>query len=616
MITVIMYFLPLFAAVFSYAARIAVARESRESEVMVPMRDGVKLHTVVVMPREGHEGFSESGKYPAVVDRSPYGYGDMEWLTDIFLPFGFVAVGQDVRGTELSEGNYSMWCTDGNDSRDLGDWIVSQEWSNGIIYTLGASADGIASLQTPRSAPSWLSGQYIIWATSAMYDVLFPFGTYKQKTAEDWLLGLTMPNPDFVNFNIEVLHNEEPHTDFWSLMELDDDVFANVNFPNAFWAGWYDLFVMGTIQAFEGYNHKSNPSVQGKSIITIDACGHCLEAGPYFNSDTAVLGRTLLPLGQMLMTYGIVPTVRPSIKAVTFYVMSSNDSAGYDAGQYWTTLDTWPEAKMTDYYFHPVTSVTADLPALGVLSTEPIADDYSNTSVSSSWVHDPADPVPTKGGNNLPDSIGGSIPCGPMDQQETDTSRTDQLLFQTAVVGSDEELVLSGPLFATLFVSSDAIDTDFMVKISDVYPTGEVRILQDNAVRMRWREATLEPVYMQKGEVYEVTLNLWNTSYVLAPGHALRVAVASSNYPRFSVNPNNGLLLADEAYPGENITASNSLYHSAQYPSRVTLPVIQDKHAQLPDCDVLHEMRTAFPQITDHMLEKFAAYQASLDRQH
>ena len=81
------------------------------------------------------------------MDRSPYGYGDMEWITDIFVPFGYVGVGQDMRGTEKSEGNFSMWHSAATDSRDLGDWIVAQPWSNGVIYTMGASADGLESLQ-------------------------------------------------------------------------------------------------------------------------------------------------------------------------------------------------------------------------------------------------------------------------------------------------------------------------------------------------------------------------------------------------------------------------------------------------------------------------------------
>ena len=136
---------------------------------------------------------------------------------------------------------------------------------------------------------------------------------------------------------------------------------------------------------------------------------------------------------------------------------------------------------------------------------------------------------------------------------------------------------MTGPLFAKLYVSSDAIDTDFTVKMSDVYPTGEVRLIMDQTARMRWREGGLDPVYMEDGIIYPVDVNLWNTSMAMAPGHKLRVSISSSNYPRFSINPNNGLLLADENYPGQNITAQNTLYHSAQYPSHLILPQVQAK---------------------------------------
>jgi putative CocE/NonD family hydrolase len=137
-----------------------------------------------------------------------------------------------------------------------------------------------------------------------------------------------------------------------------------------------------------------------------------------------------------------------------------------------------------------------------------------------------------------------------------------------------------------------------------VYPTGEVRILQDNAVRMRWRENTLTPVYMTKGEVYRVEMNLWNTSYVVAPGHALRVSVSSSNFPRFSVNPNNGILIADAAYPGTNITATNVLYQSLRYPSKVTLPVVPHKSIQMPEVHVLKEVAAAYPHINEEYVRK------------
>ncbi len=119
------------------------------------------------------------------------------------------------------------------------------------------------------------------------------------------------------------------------------------------------------------------------------------------------------------------------------------------------------------------------------------------------------------------------------------------------------------------------------------------------------RAGNTEPVYLEKSKVYEIKdLNLWNTSYVVAPGHALRFAVSSSNWPRFSVNPNNGLLLKDPAYPGVNTTATNTLYHSSMFASYVTLPVVT--RVQLPEVHVLKEAQKAYPHLTDVAVAKFA----------
>lgn len=412
----------------------------REIEVMLPMRDGIELHTLIFLPRD--EGDNKT--YTAIVDRSPYGYGDMEWLTDIFLPFGFVAVGQDLRGTEKSQGEWSMWQSDKNDSVDLGEWIVSQEWSNGQIMTLGASADGIASLQTIVYDPEWLKAQYIIWAPSDMYNIIMPYGDYKQETTEDWLMGLTMPDPDVVYDNIQTVYDNEARTDYWDGIAGSPERYANVKFPTAFWAGWYDLFVVGTLDAFNGYNTMSDESVRYTSKITVDAMGHCLDGDGFFTENGK--GRTLMVLGQMFETYGIRPVSRNEIKNITFYVMSSNDEAGAAAGQFWTSVEEWPKAKMTDLY----------LTGAGVASSSPDSGDAEFTS----YVVDPADPAVTNGGNNLPPDIGGSIHCGPDDQSAID-SRDDVLTFDTPVM--TEDLYLTGALMATLFVSSDAIDTDFMV---------------------------------------------------------------------------------------------------------------------------------------------------------
>ena len=198
--------------------------------------------------------------------------------------------------------------------------------------------------------------------------------------------------------------------------------------------------------------------------------------------------------------------------------------------------------------------------------------------------------------------------CGPLEQQDIDNSgRTDFLLFDLPAL--EDELVLTGGMTAELYVSSDAKDTDFMVRVSDVYndDAGTVRLLQDSAVRMRWREMGAEPVYMEGADkVYKVEMSLWNTSYVMAPGHQLRVSIQSSNAPRFSVNPQNGLLLADPTYPGENVTAVNTIHHSAQYPSKITLPIITgSKSDALPEVDVLKEIKHELKDVlTEKLLDK------------
>ncbi|KAJ1438397.1 galactose-binding domain-like protein [Ochromonadaceae sp. CCMP2298] len=135
-----------------------------------------------------------------------------------------------------------------------------------------------------------------------------------------------------------------------------------------------------------------------------------------------------------------------------------------------------------------------------------------------------------------------------------------------------------------------------MVRISDVYPTGEVRLLQDSAVRMRWREGGLQPVYMKPDQVYAVTVSLWNTSYALAPSHSLRIAVTSSNYPRFSANPNTGDLLIQNSTLKTPVIAQNTLHHSERYPSAVRLPVVS--RADMPQ---LHDIKGVFGQAYPHV---------------
>jgi len=246
-------------------------------------------------------------------------------------------------------------------------------------------------------------------------------------------------------------------------------------------------------------------------------------------------------------------TVAENVKAVTFYVMVSTDKGA--AGNYWTSLEDWPVFNATKFYLQPSGVLSADF--------ENVNDD----SASTSFTYDPTNPVPTVGGNNL------AMTCGPLDQRPVE-KRADVISFTSSPLTSP--LAITGPINVLLYVSSSAVDTDFTAKLTDVYPDGTSQLIQDGAIRMRWREYDV-PTLMKPNTTYEVLISLWNSSWVFSPGHSLRVSISSSNYPRFSVNPNNGFPLAQQ---GPNITALNTVFHSTSYPSAIILPVVS--LSQLP----------------------------------
>lgn len=341
----------------------------------------------------------------------------------------------------MSEGNFSIWHSDGNDSQDLGDWIVQQPWSNGKVSSFGASADGLAAFTMVSNNVSWIDAQYFIWASSTGYDVVYPNGAYLESLADTWIRSTVPYEADAV---LQVIRENEARNDWWKPLDLRGNFSLVHSRASGFWAGWYDVFLVGNLAAYEGYSTQSAPpaGTQHTSRITVDPLGHCQSAAAYFPQNL-VEGRTALALAQAYETFGVRPVRRTSIRNATFYVMSSSDPAGLSAGQYWTSMDSFPTPSMTQWYLH----------ADGTLSTT-APSNSSESAPSSTYMADPADPVPTAGGSNL------DLPCGPLDQADIDL-RADVLVFQSAPMV--EALPLTGPLSATLFVSSDAVDTDFMV---------------------------------------------------------------------------------------------------------------------------------------------------------
>jgi len=354
---------------------------------MLPMRDGVKLHTIALSPL-----LSSKKKWPTVIDRSPYGAFNTELLADLYLLFDFAAVSQDMRGCCQSEGNFTVWHADEQDGLDTVAWILKQPWSDGTVYQIGASADGIAAFEMARGHPASLAGQFIIFATAEARRTFYPGGTYRKNLIEKWLEGTV---PKQAAEIIAHVKTEEGPSAWWDAVEIKGDQFKAIDWPTVHWAGWYDIFLHGHLYSYDGFQERSNSS--GQHWLVVDPCGHCQDASRYFPHNL-IAGRSILPvlMGIQLFQHNLTTSHVPEhVKHVTFYVMSTMDNTQH--GNYWTSLDNWPTATMTPWYLQGDGSLSPTLPTAA-------------TTASSSYSYDPTDPTPSNGGNNL------LMACGPLDQ--------------------------------------------------------------------------------------------------------------------------------------------------------------------------------------------------------
>ncbi len=198
----------------------------------------------------------------------------------------------------------------------------------------------------------------------------------------------------------------------------------------------------------------------------------------------------------------------------------------------------------------------------GALASAPGAGDAPDH-----FTYDPMDPVPSYGGNVC--CTGNAVTGGAFDQRDME-ERPDILVYTSEPLKDGVEA--SGPIDVTLYVSSDAKDTDFSVKILDVYPDGTAYNLDETIQRARYREGyDRPPVWMEAGKVYKVALQPMTTSNYFAAGHRIRLEVTSSNFPRFDRNLNTGGNNYDESH---GVVAHNAVHHSRQYASSVTLTVV------------------------------------------
>ena len=515
---------------------------------MVAMSDGVRLATDIYLPK------AATGPLPTILIRTPYNKNGNKATADIVSKLGYALVVQDLRGRFASEGHHAIiFGNDGiggahQDGHDTITWVAQQKWSNGKIITYGQSALGIAQNMAAPGAPAALKGQVVGVAFSDYYhQAAYQGGVWRKELLEGWLKQTQMSD-----VNLPTFLEHPTYDDFWKKLNAETHA-DQVDAPGVFTGGWYDIFVQGTINSFVEINSRGGPNARDKCFLIISptAHGNFDEKVVYPNVAKAPINPAA-PMNILDHWIGKPTKDFESLRHVHYYVMGDCETPGAP-GNFWRSADTWPPpATPTSFYLQANNSLRREAPTEAHQLT---------------YKYDPANPVPTRGGQNL------LIAKGPMDQRPVE-NRPDVLLFTSEPL--TEPLEVTGRITGTIFISSDCPDTDFTVKLSDVSPDGKSLLVTDGIRRASLRNGYERNEPLNAGEVYELEVDLWSTSLVFNTGHRIRVAVSSSNSPRFEPNPNTG-----DAHPtaGKTRVATNSLHLSKDHPSRIILPIYKDESA-------------------------------------
>lgn len=515
---------------------------SGHQEYMVKMRDGVELATSVYLP-EGE------GPWPAIVTRTPYNKSMYKGQYERYTKEGFAFVAQDARGKFRSKGEYFPFRDDMADGYDTIEWVAAQDFCDGKVGITGASAMGITSNQAMASDPPHLAAAFVVVAPHSRFnEVTFINGVYKANQGDSWM------KSQGAGDQIAAIKRRVIMDDLWYRTDFVNQI-SNVDIPVYNVGGWYDIFLQGNINNFGYLQHKGREGAQGNQKLLMGPFGHGglgggleYDGGSLFafaEEETRWFGYWLKGEDNGIMD-------EPAVK---YYMMASARKGAQSPANRWVTADNWPPASTYRRYY------------LGADSNLSLEAPQGKTGSTEYWA-DPANPVPTVGGSNL------FLGKGPLDQR-TISDRGDYLRFVTAPL--TEDVVIAGRVWMSLYASTDGRDTDFMVKLVDVYPDGYEALVLDNPIRARYRYGrnTQDDVRMMTpNEAEFLHIDLWSTALTFEKGHRIGVHIASSNSPRFEVNPNTGDAPGEEEH--EPRVAKNRVYHDFLHPSHIELPVLSN----------------------------------------
>ncbi|MBX2911575.1 MAG: CocE/NonD family hydrolase [Cyclobacteriaceae bacterium] len=583
-------FLPILL-LFSIALQAQHPQNIVREEIMVPMRDGVRLGAILYRP-------DRPRKFPALVYRTPYGIDDYDSYAEFPLKAakeGYIVLLVDVRGRYRSEGEFVAYQNEKNDGYDVVEWVGTSPYCNGKVGTYGGSYPGIVQWLAMSQMPPHLAAAapemtpigshhffYYGGAFSMTWlDWFVPYifadkrkrahdtsGTWDDaKADEEWAHGdkrKWYAYRPLIDLPILKKHAPEyyawlQHPDkspWWDFVKVED-VFKKFDIPVFLLSGWYDAGYgpEGASRAYRKMQEEAATETAKKNTRLV--------LGPW-NHTSLNVRKTHFGEMEFYESAGLdydtellkwfdenvkgIPH-RSNLPPVSIFVMGENK---------WLAENEWPlsRAVATDLYLQGTGKATLDK------TDGKLAKSIPEQGQGDTFVFDPANPLWDKSYEK----------SYPYDQRDNEI-RKDVLVYTSAPLASDLKVV--GEVVAELFVSSTAKDTDFAITLTDVYPDGKsinLSGMDAGYLRMRYRNGFEKQELMKPGEVYKIRIGQLYTANLFKKGHRIRVQVTSSKAPHHDPNPNTGTEMATEK---DLVPAANTVYHSRQYPSKIILPVIE-----------------------------------------
>lgn len=543
------------------------------SQTWVSMRDGVRLFSRLFRPAD------TAGPLPAVLMRNPYNSGIAPpiWngLCETLAAQGYAVVNQDVRGTNRSEGVFRPFFQEGEDGYDAIEWAATQPWCDGRVGIWGISYLGVCAMQAAVLRPPSLVAVAAQVTASDYHDHwVYENGLVNSHFIEAWTAGFAQDQRwrrerEGTAGDEEQGQAERPgfwaewmkhplYDDYWRAADLTERC-REIEVPVLLKGGWFDLFAPGTIALYQGLSARDGaapapvtrlemtPGCHGPWTSTILRFPGVLDAMP--DMDPAWWDRWLKDAP---------PPSGAGEAPVRLYVMSPPVEGTTDEGR-WLDLPSYPDDRPRTRF-----ALASEGEARGSHGGARLVREGAPVGLPDSFVHDPADPVPTLGGALASADL--SMPAGVVDQSPL-SRREDVLIYRIAPL--EQAVTLVGPVKLIFWASSSAAETQFSVKLAVARPDGRVLNFLDRMISSNLRagsRGSADPA--PAGEPCRYELELGHTALQVQAGLRLELHIASSNYPRFAAGT------VHDRQGGATEKQVQTIFHDAGHPSYLEVALL------------------------------------------